>query len=168
MKHQRGVGMIEVLVSIIILSIGVFSMIMLTYRSLEATTETSQRINSILIAREIGEKIRSNRDGFDNYKLFLSEDNTLQKKFSKNCYGKGSQCSVKEIADFDVAQSYLRAEKYGVSMNMRDCVGNKNQTQCLYLAWDNTNPTHGSSKSDCTIGTGGYNPSSRCLVVEIY
>lgn len=168
MKYQQGVGLIEILVSIVILSIGVFSMIMLTYRSLEATTETSQRINSVLIAREIAEKIRSNRDGFEFYKEYLAEDNASQKEYSKNCYGKGSQCSVKQIADFDVAQTYLRAEKYSVSMQMRGCEGNKNNTQCLYLAWDNTNPTHGDAKTDCTVGTGGYNPASRCLVVEIY
>jgi len=52
-NYQRGVGLIEVLVAMLVLSIGVLGFIALQYRAVEATLESTYRVQAINIARDL-------------------------------------------------------------------------------------------------------------------
>ena len=58
--RQLGVGLMEVLVALLILSIGVMGFIALQYRAVEATAESSARIQAINLARDLAERMRVN------------------------------------------------------------------------------------------------------------
>jgi glutaryl-CoA dehydrogenase len=51
-SSQKGVGMMEVLIALVVLAIGVLGYVMLQVRAMEATIEGTQRIQAINIARE--------------------------------------------------------------------------------------------------------------------
>ena len=54
-RSQRGVGLMEVLVALLILAIGILGFIALQYRSLDATTEATYRVQAINLARDLAE-----------------------------------------------------------------------------------------------------------------
>lgn len=175
---QKGVGLIEVLVALIVLAIGVLGFIMLQMRALEATSESSQRAQAMNIARDLAERIRVNRDGWTfgaTPKSYLTEMSTAAKQIdanSKDCGAATADCSGSELADYDVKEVVTFAQSLGMSMNLMQCPkqsasSTTNGRYCVYVAWENTSATNDSGTTDCTNGAS-YNVKSTCVIMELY
>ncbi|MEQ1159696.1 type IV pilus modification protein PilV [Acinetobacter calcoaceticus] len=162
-EHQRGMGMIEILVALLILAIGILGFIALQYRALEASAESTSRVQAITLARDIAERIRVNRNSLAVYNQQL-QDASKQKDFVKNCFQ--DNCSDTDLADFDVAQVIKSASSFGMTMNMVACPKTNNR-QCIYIAWGDTSATNGTSTGDCTQDTS-YSDNSTCVIMETY
>ncbi|KAF1019519.1 MAG: hypothetical protein GAK29_03889 [Acinetobacter bereziniae] len=163
MKFQKGVGMMEVLVALLILAIGVLGFVALQYRALEASSESTYRVQAITIARDLAERIRVNRNAFSVYKTELGTASN-QKTYKTNCLT--TSCSDTDLADFDVSQVTNRAAVFGMTMNIMNCQ-NTNDRSCIYVAWGDSSATDGSSSGDCTNGNA-YNANSTCIIMESY
>ncbi|ENX33186.1 type IV pilus modification protein PilV [Acinetobacter colistiniresistens] len=164
LNRQRGVGLVEILVALLVLAIGVLGFVALQYRSLEASAESTSRVQAITLARDLAERIRVNRNSFDTYQTELSTA-TKQKTSTKKCIG-SVVCTDAELADFDIAQVTTRAATFGMTMNIMNCQ-NTNNRQCIYVAWGESSATNGTGTGDCTNGNT-YNPTSTCVIMEAY
>lgn len=164
-KSQQGLGLMEVLVALLLLAIGVLGFIALQYRSLEATSEATYRVQAMNLARDLSERIRVNSGAADTYKTEVVGGVSTQKTADKNCFS--TACSATEMADFDVQQVYLKSNSAGMSINMQTCEGNSDSRNCIYVAWGDTAATNGTADGDCTNGTS-YNAKSTCIVMESY
>ena len=71
---QSGVGLIEVLISLLILSIGLLGMAALQARGLTMTTESLQRTQAVILANDIIERARANRQNVSEYGIGFSDD----------------------------------------------------------------------------------------------
>ena len=142
---QRGVGLVEILVALLVLAIGVLGFVALQYRALEASAESTSRVQAITIARDLAERIRVNRNSFSVYQ---------------------SEIKAAEMADFDVAQVTNKAAALGMTMNIMDCQST-NDRRCIYVAWGDSSATDGTGTGDCTNGTT-YQASSTCVIMEAY
>lgn len=163
-KSQKGVGLIEVLVALLLLGVGILGFVALQYRAVEATSEAINRVQAINIARDMAERIRVNRDAINTYK---SETETADKQsaFATDCIT--TNCTAVDMADFDVSQVATKAATLGMTINMLTCAGNSNGRNCIYVAWGDTSPTDGKGVGDCTDGTI-YTSASTCLIMETY
>ena len=161
--HQRGMGMIEILVALLILAIGILGFIALQYRALEASAESTSRVQAITLARDLAERMRVNRNSLTVYNQQL-QDVSIQIGFAKNCFQ--NNCTDTELADFDVAQVVKSASSFGMTMNMIACPKTNNR-QCIYIAWGDTSATNGTGIGDCTQDTS-YNNNSTCVIMEAY
>lgn len=161
---QKGVGLVEILVALLILAIGVLGFVALQYRAVEATSEASSRIQAISIARDLAERIRVNRFAVTTYESEIKTP-ANQKAYKTNCFT--STCSETDFADFDVAQVTNRAASFGMTMNIMNCQGNNNNRSCVYVAWGDSSATNGTGTGDCTNGNA-YNPASTCVIMEAY
>jgi len=161
--HQRGMGMIEILVALLILAIGILGFIALQYRALEASAESTSRVQAITLARDLAERMRVNRNSLTVYNQQL-QDASKQTDYAKNCFQ--NNCTDTELADFDVAQVVKSASSYGMTMNMIACPQTNNR-QCIYIAWGDTSATNGPGVGDCTQNTS-YNNNSTCVIMEAY
>lgn len=168
-RRQLGVGLMEVLVALLILSIGVMGFIALQYRAVEATAESSSRIQAINLARDLAERMRVNRGAENTY---IDQLNTASQQINStvNCFT--NNCLSHQLADFDVAQVARKARTMGMTVNILDCQGNADGRNCIYVAWDDTAATAAASEAspeegDCTSGTS-YAPNSTCLIMEVY
>lgn len=164
-RGQKGIGLMEILIALLLLAIGILGFIALQYRSLEATSEATYRVQAVNLARDLSERIRVNPNAASTYKTEVEGAVAKQKTASKNCYA--VWCSSTELADFDVQQVYLRASSVGMTLNMRNCEGNSDGRNCIYVAWGETAATDGSSIGNCTDGTS-YRSDSTCIVMESY
>ena len=83
-SSQKGVGLIEILVALLVLAIGILGFVALQYRAVEATSESINRVQAMNIARDMAERIRANRDGFATYKTETSTA-ANQTNFATDC-----------------------------------------------------------------------------------
>lgn len=164
MKSQKGVGLVEILVALLLLAIGVLGFIALQYRAMEATSESGSRVEAITLARDLAERIRINRTATADYATELGTA-ANQATSTKDCFN--VFCSSDELADFDVAQVVKKARSMGMTMNYLGCQGNSNGRMCVYVAWGDTSATNGANPEDCTNSTS-YNATSTCLIMEVY
>lgn len=161
-KNQQGIGLIEVLVSLVILSIALLGYVALQYRAIEATTEGTNRIQAINLARDLSEKIRVNREALATYKTEINKKTTT---FSTNCFT--TMCTANQKALFDAAQTSLAARRVGMQMNMITCPQVANNRNCIYVSWAETAPTEADGEADCTTN-GVYRSNSTCIILEAY
>lgn len=164
---QKGVGMIEILVALLVLAIGVLGFAALQLRAVDATTEAVNRTQAMNLARDLSERIRANRTARDTYRTLIGEGTTAQSSTAtRTCLG-STVCTPVEMATYDSAQIIQRANSLAYQIRMPVCQGVQNGRRCIYVAWGTTTATNGTTNNDCTNGTT-YVVASRCIVLEAY
>lgn len=156
MKRQTGVGLVEVLVALVLLSIAVLGFVALQIRAITASNEATMNVQATNIARDLAERMRMNRDGLAGY--VANTDTT-------NCAT--AFCSPENMAKYDFRLVSSRATGLGMSMNVLNCQGSTLVRKCVYVAWEGTTATNGTSNTDCTNGTA-YIPNAKCIIMEVY
>ena len=156
MKRQTGVGLVEVLVALVLLSIAVLGFVALQIRAINATNEATMNVQATNIARDLAERMRMNRDGLVGY--VANTDTT-------NCAT--AFCSPEDMAKYDFRLVSSRATGLGMRMNVLNCQGSTLVRKCIYVAWEGTTATNGTSSSDCTNGAA-YVPNAKCIIMEVY
>lgn len=165
---QAGVGLVEVIVALVLLSLGVLGMIALQLNAISATDEAGARVQAMTIAQDLTERVRANPNQLQTYADQLnaaSQDYTATT--INSCVGSTKKVEPSAMAKCDVAQVVAVAKRYGMSIKMPVCSGVSYTRYCIYLAWDETKPEDSTDEKACT-NSGIYNVKSSCLVFESY
>lgn len=164
MNTQKGVGLMEVLVALLLLAIGILGFVGLQLRAMDAANEATDRTVAINIARDLAERMRVNKSELAEYKTAINA------KTKKNgCVGSSANylpnCSSQVMAQFDASQITQKATDLGHVVKINNCVGSS--LNCIYVAWGDTNID---SNLDACIdaSTGAYVANSKCLVMEAF
>lgn len=156
MKRQTGVGLVEVLVALVLLSIAVLGFVALQIRAITASNEATMNVQATNIARDLAERMRMNRDGLAGY--VANTDTT-------DCAT--AFCRPEDMAKYDFRLVSSRATDLGMRMNVLNCQGSTLVRKCIYVAWEGTTATNGTGSSDCTNGAA-YVPNAKCIIMEVY
>ena len=156
MKRQTGVGLVEVLVALVLLSIAVLGFVALQIRAITASNEATMNVQATNIARDLAERMRMNRDGLAGY--VANTDTT-------DCAT--AFCRPEDMAKYDFRLVSSRATGLGMRMNVLNCQGSTLVRKCVYVAWEGTTATNGTGSSDCTNGAA-YVPNAKCIIMEVY
>lgn len=181
MRHdtQRGMGMVEVLVAMLLLAIGVLGYAALQVRAVEATGDALNRSQAMLVLRGLAEQMRVNPTGQATYpaQVRLYTATPPSATAPVNCFNSAVMCSPTDMARFDAYKSAVAANDIGVSLGMTQCPGvgaAPVKRQCLFAAWGGTTLANvgatlsAASSTDCMDVTGIYQPQARCLMMEAY
>lgn len=163
-KKQQGAGLLEVLVALLLLAVSILGFAALQLRAVEATSEGVYRVQAINLARDLSERIRGNRTSLAKYKTEIQVA-ANQAASTKNCYTE--MCTTDELADFDVAQVKVNADRVGMTFNFLPCQGVGSTRHCVYVAWNETSATNGTDTTACTNGNS-YRTGSQCIILEAY
>lgn len=98
-RKQQGVGLIEVLISMLVLGIGVLGIISVQSRSVQFTQGAFYKSRASVLASDMMDRIRSNPTQASRYRIGLNDSIP---SFT-SCDGPSANCSVAQLADFDVA-----------------------------------------------------------------
>lgn len=184
-KIQKGVGMIEVLVALVILAIGVLGFTTLQLRAVDATNEATLKIEAMNLARDLAERIRANRSGFSTYVTNLTAETQSETANPQCIYmprTTTSPCTTAaQMANYDTAQVVARAGGLGMKINLPACQvtkvldGDGKETtadiqsrHCVYIAWGETKPINSSTDAQACTNGGSYLPQAKCVVMELY
>lgn len=163
---QSGISLLEVLIALLILSLGALGFAGLQLKGLKTTEDANYRAHATLIAQDAIERVLSNPGQADRY--FTSNNwpsspvaPGAQPSDWKKCMT--NSCSATEMANWDIAQlNWIAANSLPVGRVMAtDCTFNSN-IQCVIVSWGGMTP------SACTTATGiNTEGDSTCLVLEV-
>ncbi|EAZ99349.1 Ribosome recycling factor [Marinobacter sp. ELB17] len=97
-RRSTGVGLIEVLVSLLVLSVGILGIAGLQTRALQMNQSVLYQSRANVLAYDIMDRMRANQSQVDNYQIDFSD---AVPSFS-NCYSPSANCTAIQIADFDL------------------------------------------------------------------
>ena len=161
---QKGVGLIEVLVALLLIAIGVLGFSALQLRAMDAAHEAADRTSAINIARDLAERIRVNKAGLEQYKKSINSGMMSE----IGCIGKTATylpaCNATKMADFDASEINVKAKSAGHVIKIDTCKGSS--LNCIYVAWGDTNIDK--SIDQCVSSSGSYVANAQCLVMEAY
>ena len=103
MKHrfENGFTLIEVLVSMVILSIGLLGMVGMQLTAMQNTQGGYMRAQASMMVYDVFDRMRANTPAVTNgdYDLALNAETPAMPA----CTGVGANCSTDQIADFDLS-----------------------------------------------------------------
>lgn len=163
LKHERGFGLVEVLVALMLLAVAVLGFSALQMRAIQATDETLIRSDAMVMIRNISEDMRLYADTSqkETYKTALA--NPLS---NKDC--SRADCNADEQLRYNAKQMKELADSSGIELTAHNCpqaVGR----MCVIAAWGDTRASVGANdKTDCLTTDGTYHPRASCIVMEAY
>lgn len=186
LAYQRGVGLVEVLVALLLLAVAVLGFSALNVVSIKATDNSVLIANSNTIMRGLSEDLRLNSDNILAYqkdiqsvlgKVSESKDycgavgDYKASNVKKNC--DSESCTEAELASYNSWRVMKQACVNGVLLNMITCPDTKDKQlrQCIITSWNDTKPVLGSKPIDdksCADISGIYHSGSDCLIMESY
>ena len=105
-SQQQGVSLLEVLISVLVLSVGLLGLGKLQLFSLKGSNDAHFHTVASFLAADLGDRMRINPDGvaLAGYEITSSESTALcSTSTPKLCIG-ASSCSASELATFDLYQ----------------------------------------------------------------
>ncbi|MFP3456597.1 type IV pilus modification protein PilV [Psychrobacter sp. SIMBA_152] len=160
---EAGVGLIEVMVAILLLSVAVLGFSALQLRAISATDESLLRTQALSVIRGLAENMRANSQQIDIYQQTINDST----KTVESC----TKCTAEQIAINESKAAFERLKSYGIGVQMVTCPGTADfsQVKCVIAAWRDTEALMDDSDDDaCANENGIYNSGSSCIIVETY
>lgn len=154
---QLGVGLPEIMVSMLLLGVAVIGFAGLQVRALSTTNSAMYRTQAASIAQEFGERMRMNPAGRATYVDAWDVTAVAANKCVTDT------CTPVQMAQFDMrTMSELAAATLpNGQIAVAQCINRTNL--CVYVSWNQTNPTVGASAPHCALDTDAYVPDADCI-----
>lgn len=101
-RRSFGFSLVEVLVALVVLSVGMLGIAALYVESLRSTRTALIRSQAVILAADMGERIRANRDAGAAYTKAVDSEGT----FNGACNQGGAGCTPAQMAAHDIAIWY--------------------------------------------------------------
>lgn len=188
---QLGVGLIEVLVSLLILAVAILGFVAFQTNAIAITSESAVRTNALTVMRDLGEAVRYNKDAIksekdENDSITKESYSTRLNYYNKTFVDAGAvqnfptgkptcglltattaNCTPSQRAE---AEAYIIAKtayENGFQINLHSCPGTDDKVQCIVAAWNETTPTIGSNTPNCLKNDGTYVSGADCMVINL-
>lgn len=178
-KNQIGVGMVEVLVSLLIIAIAVMGFVALQVRAVQASQDAVIKTQAMHFIQSITESMRVNTQSKADYVTSINtyslNTSASQLTATKQC--NEELCSSSEFAMFESYDISRQAQEYGIKLAVASCPGIAAATpenlkrQCIFAAWDKTSfsgTVAAINVSNCMSNAGTYVSGSHCIMMEAY
>ncbi|MGP5530508.1 type IV pilus modification protein PilV [Psychrobacter celer] len=161
---EAGVGLIEVMVAILLLSVAVLGFSALQLRAISATDESLLRTQALSVIRGLAENMRANSQQIDTYQEAINDATKATVKCT-------TRCTSEQIAINESKAAFEQLKSHGIRVQMVTCPGTAgfSQVKCVIAAWGDTEPTMNNSETNaCADASGIYKSGSQCIIVETY
>lgn len=181
-QAQRGIGLIEVLVALLLLAIAVLGFSAMQLTALKATDESVMRSRAITMMRGASEMMRANPTGIAKFGEALNssvspssltvDGAAINKDSCLVTSGTStSSCTIQQLATRDGLALKQYAADNEIKIRLETCPATSSGTplSCLIAAWGDTTATLGTGANHCLNATTGiYNKGATCFVLEAY
>lgn len=186
-RRCRGVGLLEVLVTVVILSVGILGIAALQFQSKRLQHEAIQRTYAAMLAHDILERLRANPSELPAAPVVVG-GGTVGAEPTPTCVGLASQCTAFQLYQHDLweweqmmdgAAEVANGESLGGFVAPTGCItgpaGGGTGTYTVAIAWRGQTPVSDPAASTCGQGSGKYDDAEgnvdayrRVLEVETY
>lgn len=140
--HQGGVGMIEVLVALLVMSIGILGFAGLQLRAIDGTEEAHYRTQATAIAADLAERIAANPQEEATY---IDVNSWSAANFPSSMPPSwnsctGTNCATDDMADNDILQIRTQAALLlpGGQVSAEACASSA--ATCITVTWNDMTP----------------------------
>lgn len=170
-RWQSGVGMVEILVAVLILSIGVLGFAGMQLKALKGTGNTFYRSQATVLAEDIVSRIAVNPGQVATYATLASwtgapvgenAEPSWWNACSTSSSGTTTSCTQAALAAWDIKQSAWKAAHLlpNGRAQVAQCTGFS--TYCVTVTWNSTTPT------SCRLGSNSDSGSNKdCIVMQV-
>lgn len=172
----RGFSLLEVLISIVIISIGLLGMAALQGKSQQAELESYQRSQALLLLHDMVSRMNLNRVGISCYRLEDTADNYAgvgnTPVVAACATGSKQTLAIKDIADWDAlldgSAEQLGTNDVGAMIGARGCVKYDiaNDVYTVAVAWQGLSNTIAPA-NDCAKDLYGDDRQRRVITATI-
>lgn len=143
-SSQRGVGMVEVLIALLVMSIGLLGYAGLQLRALNSTEEAHYRTQAMAIAQDLAERIAANPQSMAQY---VTDANWAQVNAAAGkpngwdaCLTPAANCTPDQMAASDIFQISWQSALLlpGGQVAAADC--DASAAVCVTVTWNDTTP----------------------------
>ena len=168
--QQRGVGLIEVLVAVLLLSVAVLGFSALQLRAISATDESLIRTQAMSILRGLAENMRANPSQLATYEATINDPSTTTDIGATSCRAIADSCTATQVAVKESKAAVAKLTEYGISVMMTTCPGTAgfSEVKCIVAAWSDTQAEMGTGDQACANAEGTYKSGSTCIIIEAY
>ena len=179
-KRQSGVGLIEVLISMLIFAVGLLGLTTMQLGAKRGSYEATQRSVATSLARDIFARMRSNPGVLSSY--VVSELGSSTVAAGTNC--NASSCTTAQLAERDLYEwsELLQGASEQITLggttsnagglvDYRACVSNTAGLVSIAITWKGINDMQNPTESTCGEASGLYGASQekrRLLVMTSY
>lgn len=168
---QSGFGMMEILVSMLVLAVGVLGFAALQSRAVQTSGDSYYRTQAMSLAQDLAERVKANSGQVAVYMTATKwPAGNSAVTVPTGCLD--TACTAAAMADNDI-----QAVRYNVQtllpqgdVRMETCQGSS--MNCIYVAWDGVAATAGAT-GQCVGADGKYKsppanaPALNCLMLEV-
>ena len=177
---QRGVGLVEVLVALLLLAVAVLGFTAMQMAAVKATDESLMRTRALTVMRGGAEAMRANPEGIEKFKTALNgsldtiggitKDSCVQ--HTATAPAANASCTIEQLATRDalLLKSYAKANDMLIGLAPDGCpgtVGNQVR-QCFVASWGATTLALDDSDKACANADGTYKNGAECFIMEAY
>ncbi len=185
--QQKGFSLLEVLIGIVVVSIGLLTVAALQVVTKKANYEAVQRTTASLLGYDLAERMRANRESLANYLVPTTSPlggGSITAEPTPNCTT-GNTCTPGQLAAHDlweweqaldgateVASIAGVSTQTGGIVQPAACVegppGGGTGLYTIAIAWRGTSPLTNSSTHSCGQGSGNYGANDEYRRVLVY
>lgn len=164
-QKNRGVGLIEVLIAMLVMAVGILGYVGLQTTAKRTGYEALQRSTAVYLINDIVERMRSNSPAlYDGNYSVVNLGNGSRGNAAPVCAAP-SDCSPSEIANYDLWEWEQRLdgaieEGRGGLVSPRGCINVNNGFVTVAIAWrgysEGVDPNNPEDVDNCGAGLGIY------------
>ena len=171
-QSQRGVGLLEVLIALLVLAIGVLGFAGLQMTALSQSHDANYRVAAVLVAQDAIERMELNLAGRGvpiDPTAAAGSNEYLSRSWGAASHGGDPastcldrECSATDMVGWDIAQlTWQAANQLPLGRVLADeCSFNSNLI-CVVVSWDGQDP------AGCMDGGVNVDVDSKCVVMEV-
>ncbi|WP_417217578.1 type IV pilus modification protein PilV [Alcanivorax sp.] len=165
-KPQRGVGLIEVLIALLVLAIGVLGYAGMQLTALKAAEDANNRAQATLLGQDALERFLANETAmatYTNVDKWPDESATPGEKPTQlnDCITKS--CNADDLASWDISMlAWQAANRLPAGMIAVDECKHATEISCVVISWNDDAP------DDCMTKDGvNTDEGTSCVVLEV-
>ncbi len=185
LSSQRGIGLVEVLVALLLLAVAVLGFTAMQMAAVKATDESLMRTRALTVMRGGAEAMRANPDGVSDFKAALngssdavsiggksiSKDSCVQN--TATAPATNASCTIEQLATRDglLLKSYAIDNDMLIGLAADGCPGTSGnqERQCFVASWGNTTVAlDDDADNACAYANGTYKNGAECFIMESY
>lgn len=185
MTQQRGIGLIEVMVALLLLAVAVLGFTTMQMSAIKATDESLMRTRALTIMRGGAESMRTNPNGISAFKtavngsapsitvdtVAITKDSCIQNVGTAPTAA--ASCTINQLATRDglLLKSYATANDMSIGLAANGCPGTSGnqERQCFVASWgDTTVELNDTAANACANANGTYKNGAECFIMEAY
>lgn len=145
-KSQRGFSLVEVLIALVVMSVGMLGIAGLYVQSMQAGRTSMFRHHAVTLAGDVADRIRANPTAGAAYNHAAAATGT-----NNNCVAMATDCNAADMANNDIFLWQNQADDTlpngAVAVVFTAAVAGAPPTYQITVTWDEPNPLGGQSPS---------------------